>query len=144
MPRIVSFALLVLLTGCASATSQSSATPKTSPPATTAIEAPAMQTVTLGIGEQFVLSDGSRLTYMSLVNDSRCPPDVQCIWAGDAEIALRWQPAHSGRAQDISLHTSALQGKPIEATVERFRIRIESLARGIAPAVTLNIETLTP
>ncbi len=49
--------------------------------------------VTLGLGQGTQLSDGSRLSYTSLVNDSRCPLDVQCVWAGDAEIALRWKPA---------------------------------------------------
>ena len=45
--------------------------------------------VQLGIGETARLADGSRLSYLRLVNDSRCPPGVQCVWAGDAEIALR-------------------------------------------------------
>ena len=69
----------------------------------------AEQTMSLNLGAQARLADGSRLTYLRLVNDSRCPPGVQCIWAGDAEIELRWEPAGSGKSNTFSLHTSPIQ-----------------------------------
>lgn len=92
---------------------------------------------TLGLGESTQLSDGSQLSYTSLVNDSRCPPNVQCIWAGDAEIVLRWNPAH-GTTQDLHLHTSP-QGGATSARIGERTLTLVSLERGIGPKATLSI-----
>ena len=44
-------------------------------------------------------------TTSNLDGDSRCRPDVQCVWAGDATIAMRWTPAAGGMvAQDFTAH----------------------------------------
>ena len=138
MYRTACLTLIALLTGCASADSQPAATATTT---TTAQEPPAaMQTITLGIGEKATLADGSRLTYLSLVNDSRCPPNVQCIWAGDAEIELRWEPAGSGKSNTFSLHTSPIQDHgQTGQDVGNLHIALQTLERGIAPKATLRI-----
>ncbi len=60
-------------------------------------------TVALVPGETASLTNGGSLRYLRLVSDSRCPPDVQCIWAGDAVIALQWMPA-TGAARGLELH----------------------------------------
>ena len=93
--------------------------------------------VTLGLGQSTQFSDGSRLSYTSLINDSRCAPNVQCVWAGDAEIALRWKPAR-GSAQDIRLHTST-QGGATTARIGQRTLTLVSLERGIGPKATLSI-----
>ncbi|MDE2406234.1 MAG: hypothetical protein KGL91_00015 [Xanthomonadaceae bacterium] len=99
-----------------------------------------MHTLTLGLGEQQKLPDGSRLTYTRLVNDSRCPPGVQCIWAGSAEIELRWNPAGNGKAVTFSLHTNPLQGTgQTDRTLGKLHVTLQSLARGIAPKATLAV-----
>lgn len=93
--------------------------------------------VTLGLGQRTRLSDGSQLSYTHLINDSRCAPDVQCVWAGNAEIALRWTPAR-GSAQDIRLHTSP-QGGATNTRIGDRTLTLVSLERGIAPKATLSI-----
>src|SRR5690606_15232469 len=55
-------------------------------------------------GQSVTLADGSALRYERLVNESRCMPDVQCVWAGDAEVAFTWKPV-DGPAEAFSLHT---------------------------------------
>lgn len=95
--------------------------------------------VTLGLGETIQLSDDSRLSYTSLVNDSRCAPDVQCVWAGDAEIVMRWKPAH-GSIQELHLHTNA-QGGSTRARIGERTLTLVSLQRGIGPKATLSINT---
>lgn len=93
-------------------------------------------TFTLQAGQQVRLADDSQLRYQRLVTDSRCPPDVQCVWAGDAIVAFEWSPAN-GAAQAFELHTGkdprshALGGRTLTLT---------SLARGAAPAASLRIE----
>ena len=84
LPVLVTM-ILLLSAGCA-------ATGNAANPAKPGANVPSQQTfddsnVTLGLGQDAQLSDGSRLSYTSLIDDSRCPADVQCVWAGDAEIA---------------------------------------------------------
>ncbi len=84
------------------------------------------------------LRDGSMLSYTSLINDSRCAPNVQCVWAGDAEIAVRWKPAR-GNAQDMRLHTNP-QGGSTNARIGDRTLTLVSLERGIGPKATLSID----
>ena len=98
--------------------------------------------VTLSLGQSVQLSDGSRLSYTSLIDDSRCAPNVQCVWAGDAEIAMRWKPAR-GSAQDMRLHTST-QGGSTSALIGNRTLTLVSLERGIGPKANLSIDDATP
>ena len=94
------------------------------------------RTVTLAPGQSATLADNSRIDYIKLDGDSRCRPDVQCVWAGDATIAMRWTPA-SGAAQDFELHTT-LQPKSFDAGGRT--ITLQSLERGDAPKATLQVQ----
>ena len=92
--------------------------------------------ITLAPGESALLADVSRIEYLRLVNDSRCPPDVQCVWAGDAVIALRWIPA-SGTAQEFELHTMPRQRAFVVGTRT---ITLQALERGETPRATLQVD----
>ena len=95
----------------------------------------AAQTLSLRPGEQVAL-DGGRLRYLRLVNDSRCAPDVQCIWAGDAEIAMAWTPA-GGAPRNFSLHTGV---EPRQQVLGDGRsLRLVELARGPSPNARLEL-----
>lgn len=93
-------------------------------------------------GQSVTLADQGVLRYERLVNDSRCMPDVQCVWAGDAELAFTWRAA-DGTAKAFSLHTgkSLQTGKVArtQALGERTLVLV-SVARGPAPDATLRIE----
>lgn len=54
------------------------------------------------IGETISVG-GLRLTFRSVEGDSRCPIDAICVWAGDAEIALRIE--QGSQAAVAALHT---------------------------------------
>jgi len=54
------------------------------------------------IGETIGVGD-LRLTFRSVEGDSRCPIDVVCVWAGDAEIALKIE--QGSQAAVAALHT---------------------------------------
>jgi len=54
------------------------------------------------IGDSIVMGE-LRLTFRSVEGDSRCPIDAACVWAGDAEIALKIEQAN--RAAVAALHT---------------------------------------
>jgi hypothetical protein len=55
------------------------------------------------IGESVVIND-LRLTFRSVEGDSRCPTDAVCVWAGDAEIALKIE--QGSQAAVAALHTT--------------------------------------
>lgn len=44
----------------------------------------AADSVKIRVGQSIVV-EGTRIRLNQVVNDSRCPSDVVCIWAGDAE-----------------------------------------------------------
>ncbi len=65
------------------------------------------------VGEEFELAvhqtaqmraDNISVTFQEVLEDSRCPVDVTCIWAGLAKVSL--QVAVSGQEREISLSTS--------------------------------------
>jgi hypothetical protein len=87
-------------------------------------------------GQTVTLADNSRLRYVRVVNDSRCPPDVQCVWAGDAIVAFEWSPA-GGTAQGFELHTGL---EPRSHAIGARQLVLKSLARGAEPAAELRVD----
>ena len=91
-------------------------------------------------GQTASLANGGTLRYVRLVDDSRCPPNVQCVWAGDAVIALNWVPAR-GAARDLQLHSNGAAG-PNHVDLDGRRVTVTALSREGAQ-VTLLV-TLVP
>ena len=65
------------------------------------------------LGEEFELAvhqtaqmtaEKISVTFQKVLEDSRCPVDVTCIWAGLAKVSL--QVAVSGQERELSLSTS--------------------------------------
>lgn len=108
----------------------------TAPAASTATRVADGASIQLAPGESATLADDSRLDYVKLDGDSRCRPDVQCVWAGDATIAMRWTPA-SGAAQDFELHTTL---DPKSFDTDTRTITLTALERGDAPKATLQVD----
>ena len=87
-------------------------------------------------GERVTLSDQSTLLYVKVIADSRCPPDVRCVWAGDAEVAFT-HTVGSAAAQHFSLHTG------LGARSQDFdgrRLTLVALARGADPKAQLRFD----
>lgn len=115
MPRLLaSFAITALLCACA-----------VRPDA--GILAPDGATIDLGPGQIARLSNGGAIRYVRLVNDSRCPPDVQCVWAGDAVVALHWAPA-TGTSRELQLHLNAAAGSN-HADLDGRRVALAALSQ---------------
>jgi hypothetical protein len=68
--------------------------------------------------------------FVELVEDSRCPADAQCVWAGNAKIKIR--VTMNGRSHDITLDTN---GPHQATTTEGYSIKLISLT----PAPRSNI-----
>jgi hypothetical protein len=97
------------------------------------------QSFELSPGQQVQLADRGTLRYDALVNDSRCRPDVQCIWAGDATLAFVWTP-RSGADERFTLRTQPADVAR-HALGGDLTLQLLSLGQGSAPAATLRVET---
>lgn len=82
-------------------------------------------------GGQVTLSDNSTLRYVGVREDSRCPPDKQCIWAGDAVVAFQWAGA------EVILHTGI---QPRSHERDGLLLSLKSLARGDQPEAQLLVD----
>ncbi len=40
------------------------------------------------IGQKVIKRNGIQLVLKSIANDSRCPEDVNCVWAGEIEVII--------------------------------------------------------
>lgn len=63
------------------------------------------------------------ITFESVGADSRCPTDVQCVWAGDAAVVLRFRA--SGRDTTFTLHTGL---EPKAGNIGTLRVELVGLA----------------
>lgn len=66
---------------------------------------------------------GATVTMVDVANDSRCPIDVVCVWAGNAEVRFRVRA--EGHDTTVSLHTMQ---EPRAVTVGAIRLELTSLA----------------
>jgi hypothetical protein len=87
---------------------------------------------TVVLGQSFRLARGKtaevqgrgvRVRFEEVLDDSRCPARVQCVWAGDASIVLRL--AQAGR--ETSVDTLRLTREPHAVTYRGYIVRLEGL-----------------
>jgi len=87
-------------------------------------------------GETVTLSDRSTLRYVSVESDSRCPPHVQCIHAGNAVVGFESRPA-AGTTQSFELNSP---DQPQSRDLGSLHVMLQSLAFGAAPQAQLKVE----
>jgi hypothetical protein len=69
------------------------------------------------------LSDGTRLTFTGVLEDSRCPMDALCVWPGRAILAFGLEtPAGAARTFEV-----IYEGKPTTSTVEGMAVTVSKL-----------------
>ena len=59
------------------------------------------QSFSLDEGQTATLSNGGKLTFANVVNESRCPTGVQCVWAGTATVRFRLVSSPGEPASDV-------------------------------------------
>lgn len=123
--------LLCSVLACA----QSSTACETSTAACAIRSAPLDQDVTLAIGTAVEFGPSRvRVRFDGVLQDSRCPTDVQCVWAGNAAARVRVQIS-SDVEQTIDLNTNV---GAKEARFDGYVLRLVSL--GPDPVSTSRIE----
>ena len=74
-----------------------------------AVSARKTQEISVEINTEAAAKGGVKVRFVELVEDSRCPTDTNCIWAGNAKIKVR--VSKNGRSKVIELN-SLEKGKP--------------------------------
>ncbi|MNG33150.1 hypothetical protein D3C84_1193310 [compost metagenome] len=74
------------------------------------------------------------MRYVGVANDSRCPPTVQCVWAGDAEVKLVFEQA--GKAVDVVMHSADPTPQPLGP----WALTLVGLEHGPTPAARLRLD----
>ena len=89
-------------------------------------EVPLDQDFELALGKTVAIAGtAQQVTFDAVTEDSRCPTDAVCVWAGNARVSLRVTAA--GTDSSIALNTGS---EPRSATVNRIRVEL----RGLIPA----------
>ncbi len=85
------------------------------------------QTVVLGVGEQARTIDGNLgIRFVEVTDDSRCPTDAVCVWAGNGQVAIRLEP-RNGSPVDEELNTNLAVG-PREIVFRGYRLELVTLS----------------
>lgn len=80
--------------------------------------------------EKSIARTGMRVKFVEMVEDSRCPKDVECIWAGNAKIKVR--VSKNGRSKIIELNTG-IENKDAQFAGYEFKLT------GLTPEPRSNI-----
>ncbi len=73
------------------------------------------------------------IRFTELIEDSRCPTDTNCVWAGNAKIKVR--VAGYGRSQELTMDTN---GPHQGATAEGYSIKLVSLTPSPRSNIRIN------
>ena len=77
----------------------------------------------LKVGQEVKVHEaGIKVSLNAVVEDSRCPTGVQCIWAGNGKVSVRLSKDKS-EAVSVELNT----GEPKSSTYEGYEVRLVRL-----------------
>lgn len=82
--------------------------------------------------------EGLTITYDSLLEDSRCPEDVQCIWAGNGRILLTLTKTGNAAA-GMELNTTL---EPKSGRYLDYSVSLVELGREASPAATVQVNRI--
>lgn len=74
---------------------------------------PPGETVEVKHGESTVYKN-IEIIFLGVLEDSRCPTDVECLWAGNARLAFAFGTLPGGMAQRFELNTNSTFPQSVE------------------------------
>ena len=69
-----------------------------------------------------------RLRFASVAEDSRCPVDVTCVWAGNAEVLVEVGAKGGRGARVLRLNTNASRQGAGEGEFRQYRVKLVGLS----------------
>lgn len=83
----------------------------------------------LKVGRVVTLDRGAlRVRLVRVSSDSRCPVDVDCVWAGNAELLFEVGGSRRTGKEALSLNTNASPERPGEGRYGRYTLKLTGLA----------------
>jgi hypothetical protein len=139
--KVLLAATVVLVAGC-----KSSEEVLNSDPAGAAVVTEIGQTFDLRVGQTARVGSGQLLVgFRGVAADSRCPVNVQCVWAGDAELRIQVTVGRMAWT-DLTVHTGVepRSARFREHTITAVGLKPETRAGSAIPkesyVVTLKVE----
>jgi hypothetical protein len=71
--------------------------------------------------------EGLRLKFLSVANDSRCPVNVTCVWAGNAEVLVEVGAGSGKGKRTLRLNTNAGPERPGEGKYGHYTVKLLGL-----------------
>jgi hypothetical protein len=106
---VLALLLGLLSVACSNINSVLESSPETTNPDTFALD----ELFSLGGGETAVFNtNGLQLHFSEVVEDSRCPTEVECFWTGQAVIIITAE--EDGEAVDLEFNTNPAPGQTID------------------------------
>lgn len=88
-----------------------------------AVSAKQAQELSVQINKEVTAKGNVRVKFLELIEDSRCPTDANCIWAGNARIKVQISK-HGQRAKTVTLNTGV---NPQSVLFGGYQIKLTSL-----------------
>jgi hypothetical protein len=77
------------------------------------------------VGQQLTIADNLRVKFVSVPEDSRCPSDVNCVWAGNAVVTVEF--AEGECTTTLRLNTHHNPQSPENAKAGPYRVKLVKL-----------------
>lgn len=101
---------------------------------------PPAHTLVLARGQQATIADASLSVELVEINDSRCPANVTCIWAGHAAVTLQvGRPGSPAERVVIGTEAPDSMGLPGDAGYAGYSFHLLELERGNADGSTPSV-----
>ena len=128
---LFAFAVVAVGAGSSVASGQAAPAPADRPPASapSTVGTALGQDVTLRVGQEAAVQ-GKDLSvrYTRLVNDSRCRPNMTCIWQGEASLAFLLSEPGRGESTTAELHSGPRTG-PQAMSFAASRVELVSVSQ---------------
>ncbi|MBI4470620.1 MAG: hypothetical protein HY650_14995 [Acidobacteria bacterium] len=101
--------------------------------------------IEVSLGEKFILKAGReavvlgtqfRFKFNRVVQDSRCPEGVVCVWQGNGQVHIDWERSH-GRLISVLLNTGIA---PADAECGGYQVSLVALRPAAKPDVVIDPE----
>lgn len=87
-------------------------------------EARTDETLRIHIGQQRSADHGKiKIKFISVLEDSRCPMNARCVWAGNAKIKIAVSKGRASKTVELNTGT-----EPLIVTVFGYKLTLEDLA----------------
>jgi hypothetical protein len=102
------------------------------------VSAKQAQNVEVLINKEVAARGGLKIMFVELVEDSRCPVDVDCVWAGNAKIKVR--VTKNGKSKVLELNT---MGRAAVPSYAGYRFKLQGLSPELRSNVRINRNAYT-